>query len=58
MYIFSGLSDFVKRGVLTLLDQLPRYSNHHYYYCCLFPARNSLLYTRFVQAVFTARLQS
>ena len=33
---FVRLSDFVKRGVLTLVDELPRYSNHrcyyHYYY--------------------------
>ena len=34
MYIFVGLTDFVKRGVLTLVDEIPRCRNYHYYYYC------------------------
>ena len=30
--IFVGLTDFVKRGVLTLVDEISRYRNHNYYY--------------------------
>ena len=32
IYYFLGLTDFVKRNVLTLVDEIPRYRNHHYYY--------------------------
>ena len=37
--IFVGLTDFVKRGVLTLVDEISRYRNYHYYYyyyCCCY----------------------
>ena len=30
--IFVHLIDFVKRSVLTLVDELPRFRNYHYYY--------------------------
>ena len=30
MCIFVGLTDFVNRGVLTLVDEIPRYRNYHY----------------------------
>ena len=29
---FVGLTDFVKRGVLILADEMPRYKNYHYYH--------------------------
>ena len=37
--IFVGLTDFVKHGLLTLVDEILRYRNYHcyyyyYYYCC------------------------
>ena len=32
MRIFVGLTDFVQRGVLILVDEIPRYKNYHYYY--------------------------
>ena len=32
MCIFVGLTDFVKRSVLTLVDEKPRYRNYHFYY--------------------------
>ena len=31
MCIFVGLTDSVKHGVLTLVDEIPRYRNHRYY---------------------------
>ena len=29
MCVFVSLTDFVKRGVLTLVDEMPRYRNYH-----------------------------
>ena len=31
-YAYICKSDFVKRGVLTLVDEVPRCRNYHYYY--------------------------
>ena len=30
--IFVSLTDFVKRSVIILVDEIPRYRNYHYYY--------------------------
>ena len=30
--IFVSLTDFVKRSVIILVDEMPRYRNYHYYY--------------------------
>ena len=30
--MFVGLTDFVKYGVLILVDDIPGYGNYHYYY--------------------------
>ena len=30
MCVFVGFTDFVKRGVLTHVDEIPRYRNYHY----------------------------
>ena len=32
MCIFVGLTDFVKLGVLSLVNEIPRYRNYYYYY--------------------------
>ena len=32
--IFVSLTGFVKRGVVTLVDEIPRCRNYHYYYYC------------------------
>ena len=29
---FVSLTDFVKRGVIILVDEIPRYRNYHYYH--------------------------
>ena len=34
MCLFVGLNDFVKRGVLILVDEIPRYRNYLYYSYC------------------------
>ena len=31
IYIFVGLTDFAKRDVLPLVDEIPRYRNYHYH---------------------------
>ena len=32
MCLFLGLTDFVKRSFLILVDEIPRYRNYYYYY--------------------------
>ena len=36
MCMFVGLTDFAKRGVLTLVDEILRYRNYPYYYLFIY----------------------